>query len=142
MKLQPFRLETDLTPTHPEISMSFKCPSYWLIFATFQTEKYADGTAQTESEFSSPVPGRTSPELDAAVGFSWSVRLDPILLPRVCSELGLPNMPTMNRGFKMTGTLSRINVNLRMKDLSSGVVAVMMLTCASARAYMAVGMPE
>jgi len=50
-------------------------------------------------------------------------------------------MLKMSSGLLAIGLLPRY-LNLRMKDFSSGVVAVMVLAVASARAYMAVVMPE
>jgi hypothetical protein len=86
----------------------------------------------------SPVPGRASPpELDAAVGFSCSERLEPCRLPGVGSWLAGGALATpLSTICGLAGAAVRvfIHVNCSTNALSSGVVVVMTLELASASA--------
>ena len=84
------------------------------------------------------MPGRASPpELDVAVGFSCSERLEPCRLPGVGSWLAggalVMRFCTM---FGLAGAagIVFIHVNCSTNALSSGVVVVMTLELASASA--------
>jgi hypothetical protein len=81
--------------------------------------------------------------LDAAVGFSSSVDLDPFSFPALSFGLGFSTVVLKtNSGFVATTVGGApINMNLVRKDFISGVVAVARLTYASARAKTAAGIP-
>jgi len=91
----------------------------------------------------SPVLGRvSSPELEEAAVFSRPSKLDVVPLTGGSSEFSVLRTLKANIGLEMMGPLALKYLNLRMKDLSSGVVAVIMLVCASAMAYIEAGTPK
>ena len=79
-----------------------------------------------------PVSGRGSPpELDAEEYFSYSE--DPLLLLNILARFVLPSKLKVSSGLLQVWILLEY-LNLRTKAFSSGVVVVMMLVLASARA--------